>query len=134
MGDIHTAGCKIQSLLKRHLQDEEDLIVPIILHHKLRGSHFLGPAIVGFKIEIVDGLTCGFFEGKKRVVHVPTRQMLPQISVSKTTSRMRNAVDKFRPPTAGDLRRISVSLCPPYGWRIATYCVEIIFNFAIISD
>ena len=65
LGDIHTAGCQIQSLLKRHLQDEEDLIVPIILHHKLRGSHFLGPEIVGFKIEIVDGLTCGFFEGTR---------------------------------------------------------------------
>ena len=37
LGDIHTAGCQIQSLLSRHLQDEEDLIVPIILHHKLRG-------------------------------------------------------------------------------------------------
>ena len=37
LGVIHTAGCQIQSLLSRHLQDEEDLIVPIILHHKLRG-------------------------------------------------------------------------------------------------
>ena len=65
LGDIHTAGCQIQSLLSRHLQDEEDLIVPIILHHKLRGSHLLGPAIVGFKIKIVDGLACGFFEGTR---------------------------------------------------------------------
>jgi hypothetical protein len=37
LGDIHTAGCHIQSLLSRHLQDEEDMIVPIILHCKLRG-------------------------------------------------------------------------------------------------
>ena len=37
LGDIHTAGCHIQSLLSRHLQDEEDMIVPIILHDKLRG-------------------------------------------------------------------------------------------------
>jgi hypothetical protein len=37
LGDIHTAGCHIQSLLSRHLQDEEDMIVPIILHGKLRG-------------------------------------------------------------------------------------------------
>ena len=49
----------------RQLQDEDDLIVPIILHHKLRGSHFLGPAIVSFKIEILDGLACGFFEGTR---------------------------------------------------------------------
>jgi hypothetical protein len=37
LGDIHTAGCHIQSLLSRHLQDEKDMIVPIILHGKLRG-------------------------------------------------------------------------------------------------
>jgi hypothetical protein len=37
LGDMHTAGCHIQSLLSRHLQDEEDMIVPIILHGKLRG-------------------------------------------------------------------------------------------------
>ena len=65
LGDIHTAGCQIQSLLSRHLQDEDDLIVPIILHHKLLGSHLSGPAIVGFKREIVDGLACGFFEGTR---------------------------------------------------------------------
>jgi hypothetical protein len=65
LGDIHTAGCQIQSLLLRHLQDEEDLIVSFILYHKLRGSHLLGPAILGFKIEIVDGLACGFFEGTR---------------------------------------------------------------------
>ena len=65
LGDIHTAGCQIQSLLSRNLQDEENLIVPIILHHKLRGSHLLGPAIVGVKIKIVDGLACGFFEGTR---------------------------------------------------------------------
>lgn len=28
---------RIENLLKRHLADEEDLIVPIIIHHKLRG-------------------------------------------------------------------------------------------------
>ena len=27
----------IQVFLNRHLQDEEDLVVPILLHHKLRG-------------------------------------------------------------------------------------------------
>ena len=37
LGDVHTAGCHIQSLLSRHLQDEEVMIVPIILHGKLRG-------------------------------------------------------------------------------------------------
>ena len=37
LGDIHTAGCHIQSLLSRHMKDEEDMIVPIILHGKLRG-------------------------------------------------------------------------------------------------
>ena len=71
LGDIHTAGCQIQSLLSRNLQDEEDLIVPIILHHKLRGSHFLGLAIVGFKIEIVDGLACDFW--RRGVIRRPAR-------------------------------------------------------------
>ena len=36
-GVIHIAGCQIQSLFSRHLQDGEDLIVPIIMYHKLRG-------------------------------------------------------------------------------------------------
>lgn len=32
------AACEgIQAFLNRHLTDEEDLVVPIILHHKLRG-------------------------------------------------------------------------------------------------
>ena len=71
LGDIQTAGCQIQSLLSRNLQDEDDLIVPIILHHKLRGSHFLGLAIVGFKIEIVDGLACDFW--RRGVIRRPAR-------------------------------------------------------------
>jgi hypothetical protein len=28
---------EIEGLVERHLADEEDLIVPILLHHKLRG-------------------------------------------------------------------------------------------------
>ena len=33
---LETTG-KLQGFLERHLEDEEDLIVPILLHHKLRG-------------------------------------------------------------------------------------------------
>lgn len=36
-GLVHKASLDIEALLARHLTDEEDLIVPIILHHKLRG-------------------------------------------------------------------------------------------------
>ncbi|WP_245781062.1 hemerythrin domain-containing protein [Celeribacter neptunius] len=36
-GAIHAHVDKIGSILDRHLADEEDLVVPIILHHKLRG-------------------------------------------------------------------------------------------------
>ena len=71
LGDIHTARCQIQPLLSRNLQDDEDLIVQIILHHKLRGSHFLGLAIVGFKIEIVDGLARDFW--RRGVIRRPAR-------------------------------------------------------------
>ena len=34
---VHTGATQIERLLTRHLADEEDLAVPIILHHKLRG-------------------------------------------------------------------------------------------------
>ena len=36
-GAIHKMTEGIEKLLDRHLTDEEDLAVPIILHHKLRG-------------------------------------------------------------------------------------------------
>lgn len=36
-GDVLASAETIQSLLARHLTDEEELAVPIILHHKLRG-------------------------------------------------------------------------------------------------
>ena len=34
---VHTASQAIEQLLHRHLGDEEELAVPIILHHRLRG-------------------------------------------------------------------------------------------------
>lgn len=36
-GALHGIAQDIGAFLERHLVDEEDLIVPIILHHKLRG-------------------------------------------------------------------------------------------------
>lgn len=36
-GDVHKAAETVEAFLARHLADEEDLAVPIILHHKLRG-------------------------------------------------------------------------------------------------
>lgn len=36
-GEIHYWSNGIEKLLDRHLADEEDLVVPIVLHHKLRG-------------------------------------------------------------------------------------------------
>lgn len=36
-GEMHGSTQAIEALLKRHLTDEEELAVPIILHHKLRG-------------------------------------------------------------------------------------------------
>lgn len=36
-GQIHDQACQIERFLERHLTDEEDLVVPILLHHKLRG-------------------------------------------------------------------------------------------------
>ena len=36
-GLVHQAAQDIETLLTRHLADEEELAVPIILHHKLRG-------------------------------------------------------------------------------------------------
>ena len=36
-GGVHEMASGIEALLDRHLTDEEDLAVPIILHHKLRG-------------------------------------------------------------------------------------------------
>lgn len=36
-GELHQISDDIELLLKRHLADEEDLVVPIIIHHKLRG-------------------------------------------------------------------------------------------------
>lgn len=35
--DILKASESVQGFLARHLTDEEDLVVPILLHHKLRG-------------------------------------------------------------------------------------------------
>ena len=34
---LHDTTAKIETFLGRHLSDEEDLVVPILLHHKLRG-------------------------------------------------------------------------------------------------
>ena len=36
-GVVHEGAQQIETLLDRHLGDEEELAVPIILHHKLRG-------------------------------------------------------------------------------------------------
>ncbi|MFW2542572.1 hemerythrin domain-containing protein [Primorskyibacter sp. 2E107] len=36
-GTVHDTGSVIEAFLKRHLTDEEELAVPIILHHRLRG-------------------------------------------------------------------------------------------------
>ena len=36
-GALHGVATEIEGFLQRHLSDEEDLVVPIILHHKLRG-------------------------------------------------------------------------------------------------
>lgn len=36
-GKLHDTAQDIQRFLTRHLTDEEDLVVPILLHHKLRG-------------------------------------------------------------------------------------------------
>jgi hypothetical protein len=36
-GHVHETGLTIEAFLKRHLGDEEELSVPIILHYRLRG-------------------------------------------------------------------------------------------------
>lgn len=36
-GNLHATAIAIEAFLKRHLSDEEELAVPIILHHRLRG-------------------------------------------------------------------------------------------------
>ena len=36
-GDLHDIAAEIEGFLARHLADEEDLVVPILLHHKMRG-------------------------------------------------------------------------------------------------
>ena len=36
-GKVHDTARTIETFLARHLSDEEDLAVPIILHHRLRG-------------------------------------------------------------------------------------------------
>lgn len=36
-GAVHKASETIEAFLKRHLSEEEELAVPIILHHRLRG-------------------------------------------------------------------------------------------------
>ncbi len=36
-GHVHETAQTIEAFLKRHLSDEEELAVPIILHHRLRG-------------------------------------------------------------------------------------------------
>ena len=37
VGGLHSIAETIEAFLKRHLGDEEELAVPIILHHRLRG-------------------------------------------------------------------------------------------------
>jgi hypothetical protein len=36
-GKLHCVAQTIEAFLQRHLTDEEELAVPIILHHRLRG-------------------------------------------------------------------------------------------------
>ena len=36
-GELHNEAETIEAFLRRHLSDEEELAVPIILHHRLRG-------------------------------------------------------------------------------------------------
>ena len=35
--ELHGTSAEIERFLARHLTDEEDLVVPILLHHKMRG-------------------------------------------------------------------------------------------------
>ena len=37
IGELHQEFCALGTLLDRHLTDEKELIVPVILHYKLRG-------------------------------------------------------------------------------------------------
>ena len=37
VGNLHGVAEIIEAFLARHLSDEEELAVPIILHHRLRG-------------------------------------------------------------------------------------------------
>ena len=37
IGRLHGTAQTIEAFLARHLTDEEELAVPIILHHRLRG-------------------------------------------------------------------------------------------------
>lgn len=36
-GALHKTSTEIEKFLARHLTDEEDLVVPILVHHKMRG-------------------------------------------------------------------------------------------------
>jgi len=36
-GLLHDLAARLEGFLARHLSDEEDLVVPLLLHHKLRG-------------------------------------------------------------------------------------------------
>ncbi|MDU8943856.1 hemerythrin domain-containing protein [Ovoidimarina sediminis] len=36
-GALHESASRIERFLDRHLTDEEDLVVPILLHHRMRG-------------------------------------------------------------------------------------------------
>jgi Hemerythrin HHE cation binding domain len=36
-GNLHGVAQTIEAFMARHLSDEEDLAVPIIIHHRLRG-------------------------------------------------------------------------------------------------
>jgi hypothetical protein len=36
-GGLHKTSTEIERFLARHLTDEEDLVVPVLLHHKMRG-------------------------------------------------------------------------------------------------
>lgn len=60
LGDIHTAGCQIQSLLSRHLQDEEDLIVPIICTTNCVDKLNRDPTPAGLRFTPLRTRGCGF--------------------------------------------------------------------------
>ena len=93
-GKLHKTAEAIEAFLARHLSDEEELAVPIILHHRLRGLERLE----GFLVPVMNNLKTlsGAQTMKKPAVDVSVEENQAQAAARRAKGEFVRGVSGFR--------------------------------------